>query len=163
MGNLLLQVGSCNRMDILNVEAVSGKQSILASTQVRSPTVCIQIVLCTSPCIHDGVAQSLTLHSPVLPYSPYRRINLQEQFDSGPVHQGRTHFFMLPGLNQKCHTLPTATSQRSTTSKCRAVTSTLYADNFRVKHINLAYFISTQEKIVSSQTFYNPLEAGFLH
>lgn len=33
MGNLLLQVGSCNCMNILNVEAVSGNQSILASTQ----------------------------------------------------------------------------------------------------------------------------------
>lgn len=36
-----LQAGSWNCMDISNVEAASGKQSILVPPQVRSPAVCI--------------------------------------------------------------------------------------------------------------------------
>lgn len=166
MGNLLLQVGSCNCMHILNVEAVSGKQSILASTQIRSPTVFIQIVLCTSLCIRDGVAQSMTLNSSILPYSPCRRINpLQKQFDSGSVHQGMTYLFMLPGLNQKCYMAyltdcnqPPQHNQQTLSIHKHTICKQLE----RVKHLNLAYFISTQEEIVSSQTFYNPLEARFL-
>lgn len=66
MGNLLLQIGSCNCMDILNVEAVSGKQSILASMQIRSPAVFIWIVLCVSLHIGDSVAQFVSPDRPIL-------------------------------------------------------------------------------------------------